>query len=193
MAETGTAAEQLPRVFTGTHDNLDGADGHTAWPNDVPPGQDDTWFPLRDDPWKARRMEYIIAAFWGITAVCGIGLMIVYWTGGQAQYEGALLLLAFASLGTGLVLWARFLLPGHDITASRGGHVSDPEERAAIVESLIGRMLTRPAGAHPFPGRLAMALRRADREGAARLRPFSQPPVGAQMQPQRLDPGRRID
>ncbi len=58
MAETGTAAEQLPRVFTGTHDNLDGADGHTAWPNDVPPGQDDTWFPLRDDPWKARRMEY---------------------------------------------------------------------------------------------------------------------------------------
>jgi ubiquinol-cytochrome c reductase iron-sulfur subunit len=136
MAETGTAAEQLPRVFTGTHDNLDGADGHTAWPNDVPPGQDDTWYPLRDDPWKARRMEYIIAAFWGITAVCGIGLMIVYWTGGQAQYEGALLLLAFASLGTGLVLWARFLLPGHDITASRGGHVSDPEERAAIVESL---------------------------------------------------------
>lgn len=69
MAETGTAAEQLPRVFTGTHDNLDGADGHTAWPNDVPPGQDDTWFPLRDDPWKARRMEYIIAAFWGITEI----------------------------------------------------------------------------------------------------------------------------
>ena len=44
-------------------------------------------------------MEYIIAAFWGITAVCGIGLMTVYWTSGQAQYEGALLLLAFASLG----------------------------------------------------------------------------------------------
>jgi ubiquinol-cytochrome c reductase iron-sulfur subunit len=47
-----------------------------------------------------------------------------------------MLLLAFASLGTGLLLWARYLLPGHDITASRGHHVSDPEERAAIVESL---------------------------------------------------------
>jgi ubiquinol-cytochrome c reductase iron-sulfur subunit len=81
-------------------------------------------------------MEMIIAAFWAVTGMCGIGLMIVYWTGGQAQYEGALLLLAFATLGTGLLLWARFLLPGHDITASRGHHVSDPEERAAIVGSL---------------------------------------------------------
>ena len=62
--------------------------------------------------------------------------MVVYWTGGQAQYEGALLFLAFASLGTGLVLWARYLMPGQDVTASRGHHVSDPEERAAIVESL---------------------------------------------------------
>ena len=129
-------AGRLPEVFTGTHDNLDGADGHTPWPDDVPPDQDDTWYPLRDDPWKARRMEYIIAGFWAITALCGIGLMIVYWTGGQAQFEGALLLLAFASLGMGLLLWARYLLPGHDITASRGHHVSDPEERAAIVGSL---------------------------------------------------------
>ncbi len=62
--------------------------------------------------------------------------MIVYWTGGQAQCEGAMLLLAFAGLGVGLLLWARYLLPGHDITASRGHHVSSPEERAAVVESL---------------------------------------------------------
>jgi ubiquinol-cytochrome c reductase iron-sulfur subunit len=131
MAET-----RFPRVFTGTHDARDGVAETTPWPDDVPPGQDDTWYPLRDDPWKARRMELVIAGFWAITAACGIGLMIVYWTGGQAQYEGAILLLAFASLGTGLVLWARYLLPGHDITASRGHHVSDPEERAAIVDSL---------------------------------------------------------
>ena len=78
----------------------------------------------------------IIAAFWAVAAVCGIGLMVVYVTGGQAQYEGALLFLAFASLGTGLVLWARNLIPGHEATAMRSHRVSDPEERAAIVESL---------------------------------------------------------
>lgn len=130
------APPRVPKVITGTHDAEDGAGAGTPWPDDVPPEQDDTWYPLRDDPWRARRMEYFIAAIWSITAVCGIGLMIVYWTGGQAQYEGALLFGAFAALATGLVLWARYLLPGHEVTASRGHHVSDPEERAAVVESL---------------------------------------------------------
>ena len=81
-------------------------------------------------------MEYLIAFFFGIAGVCGIGLMVVYYTGGQDQFEGGLLALAAGCLGVGLLLWARFLLPGHEITASRGHHVSDPEERAAVVESL---------------------------------------------------------
>jgi len=129
-------ATKSTRVFTGTHGPEDGAGATTPWPDDVPPDQDDTWFPLRDDPWRARRMEYIIASFWAVTAACGIGLMVVYWMGGQAQIEGALLFGALACLGTGLVLWARNLLPGHDIVGSRGHHVSDAEERAAVVESL---------------------------------------------------------
>jgi ubiquinol-cytochrome c reductase iron-sulfur subunit len=81
-------------------------------------------------------MEYIIAAFWAVTGACGIGLMIVYYDGGQTQVAGALMALATGCLGIGLLLWARWLLPGHDITASRGHHVSDPEERAAVVASL---------------------------------------------------------
>ncbi|HUB71947.1 MAG TPA: Rieske 2Fe-2S domain-containing protein [Acidimicrobiales bacterium] len=124
------------RVMTGTHGPEDGAGEGTPWPDDVPPDQDDTWFPYRDDPWKARRMEYLIAAFWSVAAVCGIGLMIIYWTGGQAQLEGLCLFLALASLGTGMVLWARFLLPGQDATASRGGHTSDAADRAGVVDSL---------------------------------------------------------
>jgi len=131
-----TAIEHHPKVMTGTHGPEDGAGEPTPWPDDVPPDQDDTWFPYRDDPWKARRMEYIIAAFWSVAAVCGIGLMITYWTGGQTQVEGVLFFAATAGLGTGMLLWARKLLPGHDIVASRGHHVSDPEERAAVVESL---------------------------------------------------------
>jgi ubiquinol-cytochrome c reductase iron-sulfur subunit len=58
--------------------------------------------------------------------------------GGQAQIEGLLLLVGFGLLGIGLLLWARNLLPGHDVTASRGieHRTSSPEERAAVVESL---------------------------------------------------------
>src|SRR6202021_495001 len=80
--------------------------------------------------------EYIIAAFWAVTGACGIGLMIVYYDGGQTQVEGTLMALAPGRLGIGLLLGARWLLPGHDITASRGHHVSEPEERAAVVASL---------------------------------------------------------
>lgn len=128
--------DKLPKVFTGTHGPEEGAGLGTPWPDDVPPDQDDTWYPLRDDPWKARKLEYFIAFLWGITAVCGVGLAAIYVTGGQAQLEGLCLCLGFGALGVGLVLWARFLLPGHDVVASRGHHVSDPEERAAVVASL---------------------------------------------------------
>lgn len=82
-------------------------------------------------------MEYIIALLWSVTGGCGIGLMIAYWTGGEAQVEGALLAAAFGCLGTGLVLWAKYLLPGQgDIVGSRGDHHSDLEERGAVVASL---------------------------------------------------------
>jgi ubiquinol-cytochrome c reductase iron-sulfur subunit len=127
---------QRRRVVTGTHGPEEGAGEGTPWPDDVPPEQDYDWFPLRDDPWRARRLEYIIAFFWGVTAVCSVGLMVVYWTGGQAQVEGALLALATGCLGVGLLLWAKRLLPGHEVTGSRGHHESTPEERAAVVESL---------------------------------------------------------
>jgi ubiquinol-cytochrome c reductase iron-sulfur subunit len=138
--ETGHAEERplvLPKVMTGTHGPEDGAGLGTPWPDDVPPEQDDSWFPLRDDPWRARRMEYIIAALWCVTGGCGIGLMIAYWTGGEAQVEGALLAAAFGCLGAGLLLWARYLIPGQgEIVGSRGSHESDPQERAAVVASL---------------------------------------------------------
>jgi ubiquinol-cytochrome c reductase iron-sulfur subunit len=130
-------ATESPKVFTGTH-GPEEAGTSTPWPDDVPPDQDDTWYPLRDDPWRARRMEYFIAFLWAITAACGVGLATVYCTGGQAQLEGLFLLVGFGTLGAGLLLWARNLLPGHDVIASRGIHhrTSDPEERAAVVESL---------------------------------------------------------
>jgi ubiquinol-cytochrome c reductase iron-sulfur subunit len=126
----------FPAIITGTHGPEEAAGAGTPWPDDVPPGQDDTWYPLRDDPWRARRMEYFIAMLWGVTGLCGIGLMACYWTGGQAQVEGWLLLGAFGFLGAGLLLWARNLLPGHEVTAVRHQHISEPEVRAAVVDAL---------------------------------------------------------
>ncbi|HTW08748.1 MAG TPA: Rieske 2Fe-2S domain-containing protein [Acidimicrobiales bacterium] len=136
----------LPAVMTGTHGAEEGAGAGTPWPDDVPPDQDDTWFPLRDDPWRARRMEYLIAAFFAVTGACGIGIMVAYVDGAQTQWEGSFFALATLCLGIGLVLWARWLLPGHDIVASRGHHTSGPEERALVVASLsrgADAMLTR--------------------------------------------------
>jgi len=126
----------FPRVVTGTHGPEEGAGAGTPWPGDVPPEQDDTWYPLRDDPWRARRVELFIALLWGVTAACGTGLMAVYWMGGQAQLEGALLFCGFSALGAGLVIWARRLVPGQEVVGSRGEHTSAPEDRSGVVGSL---------------------------------------------------------
>ena len=128
-----TTTQRPPTVFTGTHGPEDGAGAGTPWPDDVPPDQDDTWYPLRDDPWRARRMEYVIAAFWAITALCGLGLMSS--TGPEARPStrapcGSAPSPAWVS---GCCCGHATCCPGHDITASRGHHVSDAEERAAVV------------------------------------------------------------
>lgn len=119
------------------------------WPDDVPKNQDDTWWRYQDDPKGARRAELRIAACWGLTFLASIALMIVYIAGGQPQVEGSLLFVAFVGLGTGLILWARDLLPGHEITASRGHHhTSSLEERDSVVESVS--RVTDPIARRPF-------------------------------------------
>ncbi len=127
-------------------DELDAA-GLEAWPDDVPPDQDDTWYRFRDDERGARRAELRIVACWSVTAVCALGLMVTYVLGGQPQVEGLLLFGAFGGLGVGFALWARDLLPGHDITAPREQHANSESIRVALVESFErggGAMARRP-------------------------------------------------
>ncbi len=107
------------------------------YPEDTPPGQDDTWYRLRDDPIRAKRAERRIAACFLVTAMAGVGLCVVYVLGGQPQAEGALLFFGFAGLGVGFVLWARDLLPGHDVTEWRGSHESTAEAREMVVNALM--------------------------------------------------------
>lgn len=154
-----TTTEQ-PDLTTSTVDGVSATDPihfeiepGEPWPEDVPRHQDDTWWRYRGDPKGARRAELRIAFCWGITVLAAIGLMAVYVAGGQPQAEGALLFFAFGGLGVGLVLWARDLLPGHDITASRAhNHVSGEKARVAAVASL-DRALA-PMARRPFLSRM---------------------------------------
>jgi ubiquinol-cytochrome c reductase iron-sulfur subunit len=104
---------------------------------DTPLGQDDTWYRLRDDPVRAKRAERRIAACFTVTALTGLGLCAVYVLGGQPQAEGALLFFGFGGLGLGFVLWARDLLPGHDVTEWRHSHASTPTAREMALNALM--------------------------------------------------------
>jgi ubiquinol-cytochrome c reductase iron-sulfur subunit len=125
-----------------------GIDPHGPWPEDVPKGQDDSHWRYENDPKGARRAELRVAFCWSLTLLASIGLAWVYVAGGQTQVEGALWAMAFFGLGVGFILWARDLLPGTEVTASRGHHdVCAEEDRRAVAESLtrgIEPMARRP-------------------------------------------------
>lgn len=125
-----------------------GIDPHDPWPEDVPRGQDDSRWRFQDNPKLARMAELKIAFCWSLTILAGIGLATVYVVGGQPQAEGAMLFVGFVGLGTGLVLWARDLLPGTEVTASRGSHLSNEIKRRAAAESL--NRTIAPIARRPF-------------------------------------------
>jgi ubiquinol-cytochrome c reductase iron-sulfur subunit len=143
-----TGLSEAERIPFGLNPRHFGIDPNDPWPDDVPIGQDEFHWRFEGDPKGARKAELRIAFFFSWALFGGIGLAILYVVGGQPQWEGGLLLFAFGGLGMGLVLWARDLLPGHDVIASRGHHaVSSAEDRQAVVESLdrgIGPMARRP-------------------------------------------------
>ena len=130
-----------------------GIDPGEPWPDDVPRNQDDMKWRYQGDPKGARRAELRIAALWTVTMLCGIGLAWVYVVGGQPQVEGTLLAVGFGCLGVGLVLWARDLLPGTDVTASRGHHNVSPATARATVTQSLGRGL-EPIARRPFLGKV---------------------------------------
>src|SRR5262249_17876600 len=125
-----------------------GIDPDEPWPDDVPMGQDETHWRYEHDPRGARRAELRIAACWTVTVLASIALAIIYIDGAQNVASGICWAFAFFGLGVGLILWARDLMPGHDVIASRGRHDVMPEgDRAAVSESLsrgVEPMARRP-------------------------------------------------
>jgi len=140
MSSTELEPSENPRHF--------GIDPGDPWPDDVPRGQDDSHWRYENDPKGARRAELRIAFCWTLTVLASIGLTWAYVDGAQNQAEGVLWAVALLGLGVGFVLWARDLLPGNEVTASRGHHdVSPSGDRHAVAESLsrgIEPMARRP-------------------------------------------------
>lgn len=140
------AAARLPIGRNPRHFGIDPGD---PWPDDVPMDQDDTHWRFEDDPRGARRAEMKIALCWTITLLASIALIIVYVDGAQNQAAGVCFALAFFGLGAGMILWARDLLPGHDVIASRGHHEVTPEgDRVAATESMA--RFVEPLARRPF-------------------------------------------
>lgn len=139
-AEEAESAE-AERIPFGRNPRHFGIAPGEPWPDDVPMDQDDTHWRYENDPKAARRAELRIAACWMVTLLASIGVAVVFQWNANTQLAAACFMLAFAGLGIGLILWARDLLPGHDVIASRGHHAMSLEgDRVAVAESFARGM-----------------------------------------------------
>jgi ubiquinol-cytochrome c reductase iron-sulfur subunit len=85
---------------------------------------------------RPSRVELAIAVLFGITTLAGVALLVVYVLGGQTQIEGVLLGIALASLGVGVVIWARELMNTPIVVEERHPATSTPEETADFQAAL---------------------------------------------------------
>jgi ubiquinol-cytochrome c reductase iron-sulfur subunit len=83
-------------------------------------------------PGRERTIERSAAAAFVVATAAGIGLMLLYWRGGQPQLEGLLIGIAFAGLATGLVLWANGLMRAAPFVEERETLVADPSDAEAL-------------------------------------------------------------
>ena len=87
-----------------------------------------------------RRGEGAVALCFLVTTAAALGLAVVYWRGGQPQWEGVLLGAAFGGLAIGAVLLAQRFLPEGGVEEDR--HVLDSP---AAVDDRVDHQLDVPA------------------------------------------------
>jgi len=101
------------------------------------------------------RRELLVASLFGLTALAGPALLVVYILGGQTQVEGVLLAIALGSLGIGIVIWAQDLMTTPVVIEERHPFGEDRVDLAATLEEeagftrrrlLVGMLLTALAG-----------------------------------------------
>ena len=93
---------------------------------------------------SGRPARFVSIAF-GVSAVAGLALLVVYWVGGHEQLEGTFLGVALGGIGAGLIVWAKDILPPRVLTETRhlGGSGEAERERAEDVIGAGGEALTR--------------------------------------------------
>jgi ubiquinol-cytochrome c reductase iron-sulfur subunit len=90
----------------------------------------------RDLTGDQRRAERRVAAALTVAIVAGVGLFVVYFTGGQTQVEGILFALALGGLGVALGIWANHLLDAREVVEERHELTSGPAGRQALEDAL---------------------------------------------------------
>ena len=87
------------------------------------------WQAIQDRQDRAARL---VALTFVIAIVASIGLLVVYVQGGDTQWEGALLAVAFGAVGLGLGIWVRRIVGPQVVVEEREGMTSDDEHRQAF-------------------------------------------------------------
>jgi ubiquinol-cytochrome c reductase iron-sulfur subunit len=89
------------------------------------------------------RVSRAISAAFTISMLASVGLVVVYFLGGNRTAEGVLLGLALGGLGAGIVLWTRLIDAGNEVE-EREPLESTPEDIADTRRALgIGRVTRR--------------------------------------------------
>jgi ubiquinol-cytochrome c reductase iron-sulfur subunit len=85
---------------------------------------------------EQRRAERLAMVFFGLAAVAGVGLFVLYFKGGQTQLEGVLWALALGGLGAGIGLWGIKLLDAREAVEERHELASRAGSQEAFEEAL---------------------------------------------------------
>lgn len=80
--------------------------------------------------------EKVVAISFIVSVAGTIGLGVIYWLGGQAQWEGAFLFAALAGIGVGIVTWGKYLVPQGPYVQERHELKSEPTDVEAMHASL---------------------------------------------------------
>jgi ubiquinol-cytochrome c reductase iron-sulfur subunit len=95
---------------------------------------------------EQRRAERAAAVAFTVAVLAGIGLFVVYFSGGQTQLEGVLFCLVLGGLGVGVALWAHRLLGAREAVEERHELTSGAAGREAFGDALaaeVGPVLAR--------------------------------------------------
>jgi ubiquinol-cytochrome c reductase iron-sulfur subunit len=87
-----------------------------------------------------------------VAILAGIGLFVVYFSGGQTQLEGILFAIAFGGLGIALGIWANHLLDAREVVEERHELTSGAAGRQAFEDALVEEV-------GPVIGRRSMLLK----------------------------------